>query len=174
MKETLQDIKTRRSCRKYQARQITDEELATVLEAGTWAATGRGAQSPLIIALQDKETIARLSRMNAEILGTKSDPFYGAPTVLVVLADPARPTWKEDASLVIGNLMLAAHAIGLGSCWIHRAAEEFASEEGKKLLKRWGIEGEYIGVGHCILGYAAEGGEAPAAPRKSGYVVYVK
>lgn len=174
MQETLQDIKTRRSCRKYQPRQITDEELAIVLEAGTWAASGRGAQSPLIVAVQDKDTIARLSRMNAEIMGTQSDPFYGAPTVLVVLADPTRPTYREDASLVIGNLMLAAHAIGLGSCWIHRAAEEFTSEEGKELLRRWGIEGEYRGVGHCILGYAAEGGEAPARPRKKGYVVYVK
>ena len=174
MKETLQDIKTRRSCRKYQDRQITDEELSTVLEAGTWAATGRGAQSPIIIAIQDKDTIARLSRMNAEIMGVKSDPFYGAPTVLVVLADSSRPTYQEDGSLVIGNLMLAAHAIGLASCWIHRAKEEFASKEGQELLKSWGIKGDYVGVGHCILGYAAEGGEAPAAPRKGDYVVYVK
>jgi len=173
MQETLLDIKNRRSCRKYLERQITDEELNLVLEAGTWAATGHGKQSPIMVVVQDKETIAQLSKMNADILGVSSDPFYGAPTVVVVLADRSRPTCVQDGSLVMGNLMLAAHATGLGSCWINRAREEFDSEEGKALLKKWGIEGDYIGVGHCTLGYADVNGEAPAAPRKEKYIIRV-
>ena len=173
MKETLQDIRTRRSCRKFQSRQIGDEELNAILEAGTWAPTGRGAQSPVMVVVQDKDTIARLSKMNAAVLGTSGDPFYGAPTVVVVLADRTRPTCVEDGSLVMGALMLAAHAVGVASCWIHRAREVFDSEEGKALLKSWGVEGDYVGVGHCVLGYADEQGEAPAKPRKENYVIRV-
>ena len=173
MKETLQDIRTRRSCRKFQPRQIAEEELNAILEAGTWAPTGHGWQSPVMVVLQDKATIEKLSKMNAAIMGTNGDPFYGAPTVVVVLADKSRPTYREDGSLVMGNLMLAAHAVGVASCWIHRAREEFESEEGKALLKSWGIEGDYAGVGHCNLGYAAENGEAPAKPRKEGYIIRV-
>lgn len=173
MKETLQDIRTRRSCRKFQPRQVSEEDLQAILEAGTWAPTGRGAQSPVMVVVQDKETIARLSRMNAAVLGTAGDPFYGAPTVVVVLADRSRPTYLEDGSLVMGTLMLAAHAVGVASCWIHRACEVFDSEEGKALLKSWGIEGDYAGVGHCVLGYAAEQGEAPAKARKENYVIRV-
>jgi nitroreductase len=174
MKETLQDIKTRRSCRKFQARAIESDTLNAILEAGTWAATGKGAQTPIMVVVQDKETLAQLSRMNAAVLGVNTDPFYGAPTVVVVLADRSlRPTWLEDGSLVMGNLMLAAHASGVGSCWIHRAREVFASEEGQTLLKKWGIEGDYVGIGHCALGYAAENGEAPAKPRKQNYIIRV-
>lgn len=173
MKETLQDIRTRRSCRKFQERQITDEELNAILEAGTWAATGHGWQSPVMVVVQDKAMIERLSKMNAAVLGVESDPFYGAPTVVIVLADASRPTCREDGSLVMGNLMLAAHALGVASCWINRAREVFATEEGKALLKDWGLQGEYIGVGNCILGYAAENGEAPAKPRKEGYIIRV-
>lgn len=173
MKETLQDIKTRRSCRKFQSRQIAEDELNAILEAGTWAPTGHGYQSPVMVVVQDKAVIEKLSKMNAAILGVNSDPFYGAPTVVIVLADRNRPTFKEDGALVMGNLMLAAHALGVGSCWIHRAKETFESEEGKDLLKSWGIEGDYVGVGHCVLGYAAEGGEAPAKPRKEHYIIRV-
>ena len=162
MKETLQDIKTRRSCRKFQSRQVAEEDLKAILEAGTWAATGHGWQSPVMVVVQDKATIEKLSKMNAAILGVSSDPFYGAPTVVIVLADKSRPTYREDGALVMGNLMLAAHALGVGSCWIHRAREEFETEEGKALLKSWGLEGDYAGVGHCVLGYAEENGEAPA------------
>ena len=111
--------------------------------------------------------------MNASILGAEGDPFYGAPTVVIVLADRSRPTFREDGALVMGNLMLAAHAVGVGSCWIHRAREEFQSEEGRALLRKWGIEGDYEGIGHCVLGYAAENGEAPAKPRKERYVIRV-
>lgn len=136
--EVLNAIKTRRSIRKYKAEQITDEQLDAILEAGTYAATGMGKQSPVIVVVQKPELIAKLSKMNAAVMGTTSDPFYGAPTVLIVLADPERGTYVEDGSLVMGNLMLAAHAVGVDSCWIHRAKEEFASPEGKAPLKRVG------------------------------------
>jgi nitroreductase len=139
MKSTLEDLKTRRSIRKYKQEQIKDEELNQILEAGTYAPTGMNRQSPIMVVLQDKEAIARLSKMNAAIMNTDSDPFYGAPTVVVVLADKSRSTYREDGSLVLGNLMNAAHAIGIGSCWVHRAKEEFESKEGKALLKEWGV-----------------------------------
>ena len=170
MKSTLNDLKARRSCRSYRTEQVSEELLNQVLEAGTYAATGMGMQSPLMVVVQDKETVAYLSKLNAQVMGqTSGDPFYGAPTVVIVLADASRPTYVEDGSLVIGNLMNAAHALGLGSCWIHRAREVFASEEGKALLKKWGIEGNYVGVGNCILGYARDEASAPKA-RKADYI----
>ena len=173
MNETLQILKNRRSCKSYQARQITDAELDAVLEAGTYAPTGRNQQSPILVAIQDKETIAKLSKLNASIMGADTDPFYGAPTVVVVLADKNWPTRVYDGSCVMENLMVAAESLGLGSRWIHRAKEEFESEEGKALLKAWGIEGEYEGIGHCLLGYWE--GEKPAAPpRKANYIYKVK
>ena len=172
MKETLQDLKTRRSCRGYQAAQIKEEELQAVLEAGMYAPTGRGMQSPIMIVVQDPEMVKKLSKMNAAVMGTDGDPFYGAPTIIAVLADRSRNTYLEDGSLVLGNLMNAAHAVGLGSCWIHRAKEVFASDEGQVLLKEWGIEGDYVGIGHCALGYIEK--EAPeVAPRKENYVYRV-
>ena len=168
--ETLQSIRERRSIRAYRPEQISREELDTVLEAGTWAPTGMGRQSPKMVAVQDPETIALLSRLNARVLGSDTDPFYGAPTAVVVFADPEVPTWLEDGSLVMGTLLLAAHTAGLGSCWIHRARQVFEAAEGKALIKRWGIPDRFVGVGHCILGYAA--GEAPQPkPRKAGYIV---
>ena len=174
MASTLEDLKNRRSCRSYQPRQITEEELQQVLEAGTYAPTGRGAQAPIIVVVQDKETIAALSRQNAAIMGNpEADPFYGAPTVLIVLADQSRPTYLYDGSCVMDNLLNAAQAVGLGACWIHRAKEEFESEEGKALLKQWGIQGDYEGIGHCVLGYRADAIPAPA-PRKENYVYYVR
>ena len=149
-----------------------DEQLDAILEAGTYAATGMGKQSPVIVVVQKPELIAKLSKMNAAVMGTTSDPFYGAPTVLIVLADPERGTYVEDGSLVMGNLMLAAHAVGVDSCWIHRAKEEFASPEGKALLKEWGLSENYVGIGHCILGY--RDCEYPEAKeRKADYIVRV-
>lgn len=172
--EVLSAIAARRSCRAYTPQQITAEELDAVLTAGTWAPTGMNRQSPVIVAVQDKTTRDRLSALNAEIMGRDGDPFYGAPTVLVVLADKTVHTWQEDGSLVLGNLMLAASSIGLGSCWIHRARETFETAEGKALLKKWGLDPErYAGVGNCILGNPAPGAEKPAAPRKPDYVVKV-
>lgn len=172
MLETLSDLRTRRSVRAFKPEQITEAELRAVLEAGTFAPTGRGLQSPIIIVLQKREDIAVLSRLNAQILGSTADPFYGAPTVLVVLAKRDRTTRVLDGAAVLTNLLNAAHAVGLGSCWIHRAKEEFESEEGKQMLKKWGVADEYEGVGHCILGYAAAENK-PAAPRKADYIIRV-
>ena len=171
MNEVIRNIKERRSVRAYRPEQIKKEELDIILEAGTYAPTGMGMQSPKIVAVQDPQLIAKLSKMNAEVMGTTSDPFYGAPTVLVVLADSSRSTCVEDGSLVMGTLMLAAHSIGVSSCWIHRAREVFASAEGKELLRQWGIPENYIGVGHCILGYAQEGAVKAAKPRKEDYIL---
>ncbi|WP_419519009.1 nitroreductase family protein [Megamonas funiformis] len=171
--EVIKAMIERRSCRKFKVEQIKDEELQAILEAGKYAATGKGLQSPKMVVIQNPEVIAKLSKWNADIMGVTSDPFYGAPTVILVLADATRPTAVQDGSLVMGNLMLAAHSIGVASCWINRAKEEFATEEGKALLKQWGIEGDYIGVGHCVLGYPAVDLPKPA-PRKDDYVVFVK
>ncbi len=169
MNEVLKSLNERRSCRSYTSDPIPEEVLNQILEAGTYAATGMGKQSPLMIAVTDKAVRDRLSAMNAAVMGGSGDPFYGAPAVIIVLADRKVPTYLYDGSLVMGNLMNAAHALGIGSCWIHRAKEEFDSEEGKKLLKDLGIEGDYEGIGHCILGYEAAPCR-PAAPRKDNYI----
>lgn len=172
MNETLQTLKTRRSVRAYGPEQVKEEDLQRILEAGTYAPTGMGMQSPIMVVVQDKETITYLSELNAAVMGTSSDPFYGAPTVIVVLADRDRGTCVEDGSLVMGNLMNAAASLGVDSCWIHRAREVFDSPEGKALLEKWGIQGNYVGIGHCILGYAK--GKVPAAkPRKENYIYRV-
>lgn len=173
MNQVLDAIITRRSVRSYKPDPIPEDVLERILTAGQYAATGMNRQSPIILAVTDKAVRDELSAMNAAILGTDKDPFYGAPVVLVVLASKAAPTYVYDGSLVMGDLMLAAHAEGLGSCWIHRAKEEFESEEGKALLRRLGIDGEYEGIGHCILGYAAEEPKA-AAPRKQDYVYWLR
>ena len=171
--EVLKAMKTRRSIRKYKPEQITDEQLDAILEAGTYAATGMGKQSPVIVVVQKPELIAKLSKMNAAVMGSSNDPFYGAPTILIVLADPEIGTYHEDGSLVMGNLMLAAHTEGIGSCWIHRAKEEFESEEGKQILSDLGVTGEYEGIGHCVLGYPDEE-TAEAKPRKDDFVFWVE
>ena len=173
MSDVLETIKSRRSIRKYKGDMVPQDKLEKIIEAGTYAATGMGKQSPIIIAVTNKELRDKLSAMNAKIMGVNSDPFYGAPVVLIVLADKSRPTYVYDGSLVMGNLMQEAEAQGIGSCWIHRAKEEFESEEGKELLKSLGIEGDYEGIGHCVLGYA-DGPAPKAAPRKDSYVYYVK
>ena len=173
MSEVIYNMKTRRSIRKYKPDMIPEDVLNRIIEAGTYAATGMGKQSPIIIAVTNKEIRDKFSKMNAEIMGVDSDPFYGAPVVLIVLADKARPTYVYDGRLVMGNLMLAAHAEGIGCCWIHRAKEEFESAEGKAFLKSLGIEGDFEGIGHCVLGYT-DGEEPKAMPRKENYVYCVK
>ena len=170
--ETLHTLETRRSCRAYQPQQITEEELAAVLRAGMYAPSAKNLQSARIVVVQDAAARARLTRMNAAVMGSDGDPMYGAPTILLVVADAHNPNAVADGSLVMGNLMNAAASLGLGSCWINRAKEELETEEGKALLRQWGLEGDYIGVGHCILGYPAEEPK-PAAPRKAGYIVRV-
>ena len=171
MNNTINDIMNRRSIRKYKPEQITREELDIILQAGICAPTGKNRQSPILIAVQNTEVRDLLSRMNAQVLGADVDPFYGAPTVVVVLAKADSPHAVQDGSLVLGNMMTAAKAIGLGSCWINRAREVFDSAEGKQLLARWGVEGDYIGVGNCILGYPDE--EPVMKPRKPDYIRYI-
>lgn len=173
MSEVMDKMLSRRSVRAYSDKMPTQEQIAEIIKAGTYAATGRDLQSPIIIAVTNKEMRDKLSAMNAKIMNADFDPFYGAPVVLIVLADKNVPTHVYDGSLVMGNLMLAAHDLGLGSCWIHRAREEFESEEGKEILRSLGIEGEYEGIGHCVIGYPE--GEYPAdKPRKDNRVYYIK
>lgn len=176
MNQTIEDLKTRRSIRKFKAEQISDEDLKTILEAGTYAPTGRGLQSPKIIVIQNPKTIKEFSDWNRSYFPMEMpedmDPFYGAPTLLIVLADSEIPTYIEDGSSVLAVLVNAAHAIGVGSCWIHRARDEFASKKGKSLLKEWGIPKTYEGIGHVVLGYPDM--EAPEPlPRKEDYIQYV-
>ena len=171
-KTILEQMESRRSIRRFKPDMVPGALIDQVIRAGTYAPTGMGRQSPIILAVTDRAVRDKLSRWNAEIMGVDTDPFYGAPAVLVVLADKSVPTHVYDGSLVMGNLLLAAHALGLGSCWIHRAREEFDRPEGKELLKSLGIEGDYEGIGHCILGYVD--GEAPQAKeRKANWVYHI-
>ena len=172
MNETIKTLIERRSCKKLKSEQIKKEELDLILQAGMNAPTGKGMQSPIILVLQDKEKIEKLREINKKILGRDVDPFYNAPTVLVVMADKNMFTYVEDGSLVLGNMMNAAFSLGVGSCWIHRAKEEFESPEGKALLKELNIPENYVGVGHCILGYADMEYPEPK-PRKKDYVRHI-
>lgn len=172
-KDFLEIIKTRRSCRKYKPEQITDEELKAVLEAGTYAPTSRGMQSPFIVAVQNEEQRKQLAAMNARVMGVTSNPYYDAPTYVLVFTPADANSPIQDGSCVLENMMLAAHAIGLASCWIHREREMFSTEEGKALMKQWGLPEGLVGIGALSLGYPA-GEAAEAKPRKEGYYRIVK
>jgi len=182
MNQTIQDIIARRSVKKYLDKNVPMELVEQVVKAGTYAPSGMNRQSPIILAVTNREMRDRLSRINLEIvmgrnLTTSSghnDPFYGAPVVLVVLAKKESGTRIYDGSLVMENMMVAAQSLGLGSCWIHRAKETFETEEGRQILRDLGIEEEYEGIGNCILGYADEDALKPQAPRKEDYIVWVK
>ena len=182
MNTTINDIITRRSVKKYKPDMVPMELIEQVVNAGTYAPTGMNRQSPVILAITNKELRDRLSRINLDIIigrgmntsSGHSDPFYGAPVVLVVLAKKDVSTHVYDGSLVMENLMLAAHSLGLGSCWIHRAKETFETEEGKEILRSLGITDEYDGIANCILGYPAPDAVKPQSPRKPDYVVWVK
>ncbi|MCF0212314.1 MAG: nitroreductase [Bacteroidales bacterium] len=167
-------IVQRRSVKSYLPTQIKDEELDTVLVAGTYAPTGMNKQSPQIVAIQDANIIKSLSSMNAAVMGNfPGDPFYGAPTVVVVFGNPEVRTWLEDASLVAGNMLNAAHAIGLGGCWIHRAKEVFATPEGQVMMRQWGVPEHFVGVANIVLGYQ----DQPAKPRiarRDDYIIKIK
>ena len=174
MNEVIRAMEERRSIRKFKPAMPPKADLEQIVEAGLYAANGKGKQATLIVAVTNKELRDQLAEINAEIGGWEKgfDPFYGAPVIFIVLADKNWPTHVYDGSLVMGNLMNAAASLGIGSCWIHRAKEVFASEEGKALLKKWGVEGDYEGIGHCVLGYPA--GDVPKAkPRKENYVYHV-
>ncbi len=172
MNEFINLICSRRSTKNYKSQMPSAEDIKTVATAGTYAATGRGLQSPIILAVTNKTLRDRLSKINAAVMGAQGDPFYGAPCVLVVLADKAVNTHVYDGSLVMGNMMLAATALGLGSCWIHRAKETFEGEEGKQILKELGICGDYEGIGNLVLGYA-NAAPTPSKPRKENYIYYI-
>ena len=169
----LDIIRTRRSCRSYKPQQITDEQLNAVLEAGTYAPTSRGLQSPFIVAIQNKDLLKQLAEMNAEVMGATTNPYYDAPTYILVFVPDGFANGVYDAALVLENMMLAAHAQGLGSCWIHREREMFATEEGKELMKQWGLPDGLVGIGALALGYP-EGEPAPAKPRKEGYTRVIR
>jgi nitroreductase len=171
--EVLEAIQARRSIRKFKSEQIKKDELDAVLEAGTFAPTGGGAQSPVIVAVQNPSAVEDLVKMNAKVLGASGNPYYGAPTIVLVLASPkARATYVEDGACVLQNMMLAAHAVGLGSCWIHREKEMFDTPEGKALMKKWGVPEECVGVGSIALGYP-DCAPPSAAKRKDGYIIKV-
>ncbi len=172
MAETLHTIRARRSTKKFKPDPVPADLIRQIAEAGTYAASGLGKQSPIILAVTDKKRRDQLSRMNAAVKGLTDDLFYGAPAILVVLADKSVPTYLYDGSLVMGNMMLAAQDLGVGSCWIHRAKEEFETEEGKEFLQELGITGDYEGIGHCVLGYP-DGDPRPEQPRKENYIYYV-
>ena len=175
MNETLKTLRERRSVRSYQDRPVEREKLEAILAAGSYAPTAMGRQSVTMAVLTKREDIAELSALNAAVMGAQGDPFYGAPCVVVVLADPAATSVanaQRDGSLVMGNLMNAAWSLGVASCWINRAAEVFAGPQGKALLRRWGLPETLVGVGNCILGYA-EGSIPAPAPRREGIVRFV-
>ena len=172
MNEAMKNLLERRSVRGYKKDLVPAEVLDEILEAGKYAPSGMGQQKTFMVITQKPELVAKLSKMNADVMGAKSDPFYGAPTVVIVFADSEQGTCVENGSLVMGNLMNAAHAVGVDSCWIHRAREVFDSEEGKALKAEWGVPESYIGIGHCVLGYRS--GEYPEAKaRKDGFVIKV-
>lgn len=170
MNETINTLITRRSVRSFDGKTIDDETLGIILKAGEFAPSGMDRQDTVMVAVRDKETVSLLSKLNAGVMGRDSDPFYGAGTVIIVFADSNVFTHVEDGSLVMGNLMNAAHALGVDSCWIHRAKEVFGSDEGKELMKKWGVPAGYVGIGNCILGYGSS--DYPEAkPRKDGRVI---
>ncbi len=175
MNDIIENMISRRSIRAFKPELPSGEILDEIMRAGSFAATGRNFQSPLMICITQPDLLRQLRVLNAQIMGKDDnfDPFYGAPAVIVVLADKSRPTYLYDGSLVMGNLMLAAHSLGLGSCWIHRAKEEFETPWGKKILSGLGITGDYEGIGHCAIGYAA-GEMPPPPPRKNNYVYKIK
>ena len=170
--DALQAIYTRKSVKKYKSDPVPKDLIDKIVEAGLCAPSGLNKQSPIIIAVSDKQVRDELSKLNAgKDPFFRADPFYGAPTVLVVLADKSVPTYLYDGSLVMENMLLAAHALGLGACWIHRAKETFAMPEGKTILQKLGIEGDYEGIGNCIIGYADI--DPDKKPRKENRVYYI-
>lgn len=171
MNEIMQSLLSRRSIRKYSDRQVPDDLLDQVLTAGLYAPTGMNTQNITMVAVRDQETRDLLSKLNAAVMGATHDPFYGAPCVIVVLGEEQNYPIIENGSLVLGNLMNAAHAVGLGSCWIHRARQVFDSPEGKALLKKWGLPETLRGIGNCILGFAEESPDPK--PRLEGRIVKI-
>lgn len=172
MNETINTIISRRSIKAYTDELVSDYLLNEITTAATYSASGMNKQSAVMVVVKDKALRDKLSQLNASILGTTNDPFYNAPIVVVVLADSNVRTYIEDGSLVMGNLMNAAHSVGVSSCWIHRAKEMFETDEGKLLLKEWGLSESYKGIGNCIIGYPVDKTDVLPKPRKENYVIY--
>ena len=154
MNECIKVLTTRRSVKSYQDKPVPRELLEMVLAAGVNAPTGRNMQSPVMVVVTNRETIREIERLNAQFRGSSDDVFYGAPVVVIVFADSSVPTYLEDGSLVMGNLLNAAASLNLGACWIHRAREVFDTPRGRELMQKWGLDDKYVGIGNCILGYA--------------------
>ncbi len=175
MNDIIKAMEERRSIRKFKPDMIPEETINQIIEAGLYAPSGRGRQAPIVIAVTNKELRDKLSKINGKIFGWKEgmDPFFGAPVILIVLSDKSADTYVYDGALTMGNMMLAAHSLGVGSCWIHRAREEFEMPEYKELLKSLGITEDYEGIGHCILGYP-DGPAPKAVARKDHRVYYVR
>ena len=173
MNQVLEAIISRRSCKNFKSDPVPREIVEQVVRAGLYAPSGGNRQPVKIIAVTEKTTRDQLSRLNSKYDSAgRADPFYGAPVVLAVVVDKSIPTALNDGSLALGNMLLAAHALGIGSCWIHRAREVFEDGEAIALLRSLGLEGDYLGIGHCVLGYPVESAGAPL-PRKENRVFYI-
>ena len=171
MNETIQNLISRRSCRAYTNTPVDSKALEEILKAGTYAPTGMGKQSPLMVVIETPETLEKVEKLNATVVGNpEAHTFYGAPIAIVIFGDPTLPFGIADGNLVIGNLLNAANAVGVDSCYIWRAKESFESEEGQALKKEWGIPDHYVGIGNVILGYGAPGGKKEAPARKDDYI----
>ena len=172
MNEVMKCLTERRCVRKFKAEQVKKSELDEVIRAGMFAPSGMNRQSAVMLVIQDKDVISKLSKLNAEVMGASADPFFGAPTVIVVLADKNVRTYVEDGSLVMGNMMNAAYSLGLDSCWVHRAREVMNSEYGRELIKAAGFGEEYEGIGNLVLGYR-DCDKPDVRERRDGRVAYI-
>ncbi len=172
MNDCIKALTTRRSVKKFKPDAVPENLINEILKAGINAPTGMNRQSPVMVLVKDPDTLALISRLNTEVRGADKDQFYGAPLAIIVFADSDMFTYVEDGSLVMGNLLNAAHSLGLGACWIHRAKEVFETDEGKKLKAKWGLGENYVGIGNCVLGYADV--EPPEKTHKEDYVIYDK
>ena len=171
--QTINDLINRRSVRSFLDKPVEEEKIDLITKAGEYAPTGMNKQSPQILVIENKKIRDLLSKMNAEVMGTNNDPYYGAPIIILVLADPSAHTYVQDGSLVLGNMMNAAHALGLASVWINRVKEMFETEKGKELLSLWGLNPNLVGIGSLALGYIK--GDYPIAKeRKKGYTIKIK
>ena len=173
MNESMKTILERRSVRRFKPEHISKEEMDNILQAGIYAPTSMNLQDTKFVIIRDPELISELSRMNAAVTGSASDPFYGAPDLVIVFGDSNYPNWKQDGALAMGNMMNMAKAQGIGSCWINRAHEMFETAEGRALARKWGLPDSYKGVGNCILGYP-DGEEPKPSPRKPDRFYFVE
>ena len=171
-KEAMEVLRNRRSIRQYKDTQVSKEDLNTMLELGTYAPTSRGLQLPMIVAVQDKDTVAQLAKLNASFLEREGNPYHGAPTIVIVFSPGDSRTCVEDGSAVMTQLLVAAYAVGLGACWINREKQMFDTEEGKALMKKWGVPENFVGVGGFSLGYA-DGEHPEPIARKEDYIIIV-